>query len=152
MLIFQGGIAYAATSTINPDPFPAILCGLITGLIVTLLNHKLKKPLNNPDVIDTQGTLFTFLFSSIIGGIYSAIMMAVYPYPSEVPTSVNTWTSANNQWLPYDRTKFSQGGLQLAAVCWTVGVGVLSSIAVALIFYFTTELSAEEVFNDGTFA
>lgn len=116
------------------------------------MNHKLKKPLNNPDVVDTQGTLYTFLFSSIIGGIYSAILMAVYPYPSEVPTSVNTWTSASNQWLPYGRSKIAQGGLQIAAVCWTIGIGILSSLAVAFIFYFSSELNSAEIFNDGTFA
>lgn len=53
---------------------------MIAGFIVTLLNHKLKKPLNNPDVIDTQGTLFTFFTSALIGGIYAAILAAVYPY------------------------------------------------------------------------
>jgi len=126
---------------------------LIAGIIVTILNHKLKKPLNNPDVIDTQGTLYTFFASALIGGIYAAILAAVYPYASETPTSVNTWVSSNaNQWLPYDRTKISQGGLQIAAVCWTIGIGLLSSIAVAFIFYFTTELSADQVFNDATFA
>lgn len=139
---FSGGIAYAATSTLNPDPFPAILCGLITGLIVTVLNHKLKKPLNNPDVVDTQGTLFTFFFSALIGGIYSGILAAVYPYPSEIPATVNTWGLADNQWLPYGRTKISQGGLQIAAICWSIAIGILSSLAVAFIFYFTSDLNS----------
>lgn len=122
-------------------------------MIVTILNHKLKKPLNNPEVIDTQGTLYTFFFSALIGAIYSGILAAVYPYASEVPTSVNSWTSSGvNQWLPYGRSKISQGGLQIAALCWSVGIGLLSSIAVAFIFYFSTDLSAGEVFNDGTFA
>lgn len=118
---------------------------MITGFIITLLNHKLKKPLNNPDVVDTQGTLFTFFFSAVIGGIYSAILAVVYPYASEVPSSVNTWISASptNQWLPSGRTKFTQGGLQMAAVCWSIGIGLLSSLAVGLILYFTSDLSAE---------
>lgn len=79
---FSGGIAYGATSIINPDPFPAILCGLIVGLIVTVMNNKLKKKLNNPSVIDTHGIFYTFWFSALIGGFYSAILEAVYPYPS----------------------------------------------------------------------
>jgi hypothetical protein len=125
---------------------------LITGLIVTVLNHKLKKPLNNPDVVDTQGTLFTFLFSAIIGGIYAGILAAVRPHPSEVPNSVNTSVYASNQWMPSDRSRISQGGLQIAAICWTIGIGILSSLAVGLIFYFSTNLSINEVFNDSTFA
>lgn len=38
--------------------------------------------LNNPAVYDTHGTLFTFFTAALIGGIYSAILSAVYPYPS----------------------------------------------------------------------
>jgi hypothetical protein len=105
------------------------------------MNHKLKRPLNNPDVVDTQGTLFTFFFSAFIGGIYSAILAAVYPYGSEVPSSVNSWTyNAGNQWLPYNRTKFYQGGIQLAAICWSIGIGMLSSLAVGFILYLSSEL------------
>ena len=117
------------------------------------MNHKLKKPLNNPEVIDTQGTLYTFFASALIGGIYSAILAAVYPYSSEIPTSVNTWVASNtNQWLPYGRSKITQGGLQIAAICWSIGIGLLSAIGVAFILYFTTELQADQVFNDATFA
>jgi hypothetical protein len=108
------------------------------------LNHKLKKPLNNPDVVDTQGTLYTFFVAALIGAIYSGVLEAVYPYASESPTSVNTWTTvASNQWLPTNRSKIFQGGLQIAALCWTIAIGLLSSLAVSFIFYFTTELSSE---------
>jgi hypothetical protein len=101
---------------LNPDPFPAILCGLISGAIVTLLNHYAKKPLNNPEVIDTHGTLYTFFVAALIGGIYSAILSAVYPYPTDIPTSVNTWTNSGpNQWLPFARSKIGQGAMQIAS-------------------------------------
>jgi hypothetical protein len=88
---FTGGIAYAATSTLNSDPFPAILCGLIAGFITTILNHKLKKPLNNPEVVDTQGTLFTFFTASLFGGIYSAILAAVFPWGPNMATASNSY-------------------------------------------------------------
>jgi len=124
---------------LNSDPFPAILCGLITGLIVTLLNNKLKKRLNKNQVIDSQGVIFTFFIAALIGGFYSAILTAVYPYPSKVPTSVNTWTYYwPDQWLPLGRSKIGQGALQVAATLWSIGIGLLSAIAPALIFYFTT--------------
>ncbi len=54
--------------------------------------------------------------------------------------------------MPLDRSKISQGGLQIAAICWTIGIGILSSLAVGLIFYFSCNLSTNEVFNDSTFA
>ncbi len=116
------------------------------------MNHKLKKPLNNPDVFDTQGVLYTFFMASLIGGIYSAILAACRPHASEIPVTNYTTVSANNQWLPYDRSPITQGGLQIAAVCWSIGIGVLSSIAVALISYLTTDLTDLEVFNDAAFA
>ncbi len=40
----------------------------------------------------------------------------------------------------------------MAAVCWSIGIGLLSSVAVAFILYFTTELNSAQVFNDETFA
>lgn len=122
-------------------------------MVITFLNYKLKKPLNNPEVVDTQGTIWTFFFAALIGAIYAAILSAVRPYSSEFPLSVNTWTMSDaNLWLPSDRSKITQGGLQIAALCWTVGIGLLSSVAVAIIFYFSSELTSDEVFNDATFA
>lgn len=89
---FTGAIAYGATSTLNSHPFPALLIGLIVGILTTILNHKLKKPLNNPDVIDTNGTIFTFWTAALLGGIYSAILAAFYCWGPDVVTSVNTST------------------------------------------------------------
>jgi hypothetical protein len=111
---------------------------LIAGLIVTLFNHKLKKPLNRNSVVDTHGVLYTFFIASLYGAIYISILTAVYPYPSDVPTSVNTWTSGPNQWLPSGRSKIGQGALQIAAGFWSIGIGLLSAIAPAIVIYFTT--------------
>lgn len=40
----------------------------------------------------------------------------------------------------------------MAAVCWSIAIGILSSLAVGLIFYLSSDLSSDEVFNDSTFA
>lgn len=63
---------------------------MIVGILTTIFNHKLKKPLNNPDVYDTNGILYTFWTSSLIGGIYSAILVAFYGWGPDQVTSVNT--------------------------------------------------------------
>jgi len=42
--------------------------------------------------------------------------------------------------------------MQLAATFISIAIGVLSSLATALIIYLTTDFSAEQVFNDSTFA
>jgi hypothetical protein len=54
--------------------------------------------------------------------------------------------------LPSGRSKIGQGALQAVATLWSIGIGLLSAIAPAIIFYFTPELSPEEIFNDDTFA
>lgn len=117
------------------------------------MNHKLKRSLNNPEVVDTQGTLYTFFIAGLIGGIYSACLAAVHPYGPEIPTSVNTWTEFSAlSWLPYGRDKYSQGGMQLAGTFISIAIGILSSVATALILFLTTDLNSEQVFNDYTFA
>jgi hypothetical protein len=117
------------------------------------MNHKLKKPLNNPEVIDTQGTLFAFFTSSLIGGIYSAIMSPIGIFGADVPTGVNTWSeNTATAWAVPGRDRFGQGGLQLAGTFFSIGIGALSAIAVGLLSFLTTSLSAEEAFNDGAFA
>jgi hypothetical protein len=104
-----------------------------------LLNNKLKKPLNRNSVFDTHGVLYVFFISALFGGFYSAVLSAVYPYPTDIPTSVNSWTNNGpNQWLPSSRSKIGQGALQAAATFWSVGMGFLSAIGPAFIFYFTT--------------
>lgn len=106
---------------------------------MTILNNKLKIPLNRNSVFDTHGVLYAFFVAALIGGFYSAILSAVYPYPTDIPTSVNTWTNNGpNQWLPSQRSKIGQGALQVAATFWSIGIGLLSAIAPAIIFYFTT--------------
>lgn len=61
-------------------PFPALLIGTIVGIITTLLNHSIKKPLNDGGVVDTQGTFITFFVPAFLGGVYSAIIQTVRAY------------------------------------------------------------------------
>ena len=71
----------------------------------------------------------------------------------DVPTGVNTWSEdTTTAWNIVGRDRFGQGGLQLAGTFFSIGIGALSAIAVGLLSFLTTSLSAEEAFNDGAFA
>jgi hypothetical protein len=129
------------------------LIGLIVGVLITILNHKLKKPLNNPDVIDTQGVLFTFFVAGLLGGIYSSCLAAVGLYGPTIATSVSTVINvAGLAWSPLGRDRFSQGGFQIAGTFIALGIGALSAVAVGILTYLTAEFGSNEVFNDTTFA
>jgi hypothetical protein len=56
------------------------------------------------------------------------------------------------EWLPYGRSKISQGGMQLAGTFISIAVGILSSVAVSIILYLTVDLTAEQAFNDAVLA
>jgi hypothetical protein len=120
------------------------------------MNHKLKKPLNNPEVTDTQGVLFTFFISGLIGGIYSSCLMAVGPFGPDVTTVVNNqvvWTEDETlRWLGSGRDRFEQGGFQIMGTFVSVAIGVLAGLAVGILYRLTAKLETNEVFSDVAFA
>eukprot|EP00919_Chromeraceae_sp_WS-2016_P052451 GHVR01124515.1.p1 GENE.GHVR01124515.1~~GHVR01124515.1.p1 ORF type:complete len:118 (+),score=7.26 GHVR01124515.1:2983-3336(+) len=105
------------------NPFPAILIGLIAGILSTLLNATMKKALNRTGVIDSQGALFTFLIPSFIGGIYSAILQAIGASDPGV-----------GPYIEQGRSSFVQGGMQIAGIFITIGIAVISGLILGLIF------------------
>jgi len=129
-----------------------MLAGLMIGTITTIMNHKLKKPLNNPEVADTQGVLFTFFISSLFGGFYSACLTPVGPFGvDQAVLNGNTlgWTENESlRWISADRDRFEQGGFQVLGTVVSGGIGTVTGLAVGLLYRLTTALEAEEVFND----
>lgn len=55
-------------------------------------------------------------------------------------------------WLPATRDRFGQGGFQIAGTFFSIAIGAAAGIAIGLISYLTTDLNAQEVFVDKTFA
>lgn len=65
-------------------------------------------------MIDSLGSYATFLVPSLLGGIYSAILFTTSAYGPDN-------TNQNVQVLP-ERTRWSQGGMQMAGVGITIGI------------------------------
>jgi hypothetical protein len=120
-------------------PFPAMLIGTIVGVITTLLNHFIKKPINNGGVVDTQGTFITFFIPAFLGGIYSAIIQAVRAYGAED----STFTSINStKWVAGTRTSYEQGGFQILGVLITIGIATFAGIVIGLLLMVTSGLDS----------
>lgn len=133
----------------------------MVGVITTIMNHKLKKPLNNPEVVDTQGTLYTFFIASLFGAFYSACLATVTPYGADVATvatnsagltSVVYSEDSTLKWLGAGRDRFEQGGFQVLGTVVSAAVGVFAGLAVGAFYAITTALETEEIFNDASFA
>jgi hypothetical protein len=78
----------------------------------------------------------------LIGGLYSAILAAFYCWGPDVPVSVNQTTEiVTLRWL-FGRTKYEQGGLQVAGTFISIGIGFLAALPVGLISYLTTDLTS----------
>jgi hypothetical protein len=120
-------------------PFPAMLIGTIVGVITTVLNHSIKKPLNDGGVVDTQGTFITFFIPSFIGGIYSAIIQAIRAYGAEDSTFTSV---ASTQWLAGSRTNYEQGGFQILGLLITIGIATFAGIVVGLLLMVTSGLDS----------
>jgi hypothetical protein len=55
-------------------------------------------------------------------------------------------------WLPSSRDRFGQGGFQIAGTFFSIAIGAVAGIAVGIISYLTTDLTAQEAFVDNAFA
>lgn len=116
------------------------------------MNHKLKKPLNNPEVMDTHGTLYTFFTAGFIGAIYSAIMCPIGPFGADIQLSQNTFEPVSDTvWIATGRDRFGQGALQVVGTFVSIAMGIAPGIVVGLLSYLTSDLTAAEVFNDYAF-
>ena len=81
--------------------------------------------MNAAGVIDSLGSLMVFFFPSLIGGIYSAILVTTGAYGP-------THSGENLQAYAHDRTRFGQGGYQLIGIALSVGIGLASGLLIGL--------------------
>lgn len=118
--MFTGGIAFTSSSDVYLNPGPAIGIGVLTGLLCSLLIAKAKTSMNAKGVVDSNGVLVTYLIPGLIAAILSAIFQAV-AYKWEYDT-----TSRQNK--DGARTTFEQGGIQIAGLAISLGLGIFVGI------------------------
>jgi ammonia channel protein AmtB len=94
-------------------------------------------------VIDSLGSSFTFLVPSLIGGIYSAILFTTSAYG---PNN----TDANVQVIA-DRTRWSQGGMQMAGVGITIGIAAICGLIIGGLSKTMSSREASELFDDRSY-
>ena len=78
-IVIQGAIAYGSSSNVFSNPWPAMLVGMLSGMISTYLNTKMKS-INSKGVVDSLGSICLFLIPSLGGAIYSSILYTTTAY------------------------------------------------------------------------
>lgn len=107
-----------------------MLIGSIAGLLTTYLNSK-KKILNENGVVDSLGTIFVFLIPSLAGGIYSAMLIASTAYG---PNNDHNYIQADGS-----RSRWAQGGYQMAAVGITIVIGAFFGLLIGIFIRIFTK-------------
>lgn len=124
-----GGVAIGAVCGISYYPTVGLAVGIIAGAVSTLGFHYLTPMLENKiGLYDTCGIHNLHGIPGVLGGIFSAIVMAAYNtgYDTTYTSNFNFFTSPFNNVTNF----LKQGGLQLA--------GTLSCLFFGLCFGLTT--------------
>lgn len=79
--------------------------------------------MNTKGITDSNGTVSTYLIPGLIAGILSAIFQA---NGAEFNTNYNAH-------LDTTRTRFAQGGIQIAGFCIAIGLGIFAGIVTGLL-------------------
>lgn len=93
---------------------------MLTGLLCSLLAAKAKTNMNAKGIVDSNGVLVTYLIPGLIAAILSAIFQAV-AYKWE-------YDSTSRQNKDGVRTTFEQGGIQIAGLAISLGLGIFVGI------------------------
>jgi ammonium transporter Rh len=86
-----------------------------------------------------------------LGGIVSAVVAAVYTYPS----TVDAYTPTLAEFPQIDMLinhPYKQGGLQIATTFCSLGIGIVTAIVTGIVLkLFVYNFSPTEFFNDGIY-
>lgn len=97
--------------------------GTIVGFLCALLTSKLKAKMNEKGVVDSNGVLSSYLVPGLIAGILSAIFHANGAESSAL-------YKAN---FDTNRTRFQQGGIQVAGFFIAIGLGIFAGVIIGLL-------------------
>lgn len=97
--------------------------GTICSFVCALLTSTQKMKMNAKGVVDSNGVLSSYLIPGLMAGVLSAIFQANGAEGSTVYNS-NFDTS---------RTRFQQGGIQVAGLFIAIGLGIFAGVVAGLL-------------------
>lgn len=103
-----------------------------------MLISKFKYSFNKNGVKDTNGIIGSFLVPGIIAGIFSAVFQA----------GLNTNDGNYNPDQRTHRTRFAQGGMQIAGLALAIGLGIFTGLISGVFMGCFNKRDAEDQFTD----
>ena len=108
-----------------------MLIGMLSGMVSTLLNTKMKS-INHRGVVDSLGSICIFLIPSAAGAIYSSILYATNSYG---PLNDETYRQVDGE-----RTRWTHGAFQMVGFGVTIGIALATGLLIALFMRFFNAL------------
>ncbi len=123
-MLNKGAIAYGSSSNVFSNPWPAMLIGMLSGIVSTYLNTKMKS-INHKGVVDSLGSICLFLIPSLGGAIYSSILYTTNAYG---PLNNSTYRQVDGE-----RSRWTHGAYQLVGLGITIGISLVTGLLIGLL-------------------
>lgn len=114
---FSGGIAFGSSSNMVMNIAAPIFVGITSGIIGTTMQSYMHRYINFRGVIDSAGLITTYLIMSFLGGLWSSIF-STFAYEHQYYTKGFV--------VPIKTSYNLQGGLQIAGLMTSLGIGTIT--------------------------
>jgi ammonium transporter Rh len=161
-----GGVAIGAAADLIVEPWGALLAGIAAGFISVAGFAKAQAWLEETfSIHDSCGVMWLHGVPGILGAIISAISVAwnadadtygatLYTIFFKMASSNATESAAQGVANPgEDREKMRQGGIQMAALCITIGIAVVTGLVIGAFIGspLFRQLETRHFFDDSIF-
>ena len=148
-----GGVIIGAPSGVFSNPAGALCIGLFGGVVSTLGFRFLQEKLEHwIGLNDSCGVHNLHGIPGVLGGIFSAIAIASYasdPLTDPAQTSyLPFYPAAGSNLNAHGRTFYQQGGIQIAGIFISMGIGIGFGILAGFLMRCFYVFNPSEFFQD----
>lgn len=147
----SGGVVIGAAAGIIVNPGGSLAIGFLTGIISTLGYQYLTPYLERKiGLYDTCGVHNLHGIPGIIGGLVSAVVAAMYTWPS----TLDAYTPSKADFPQIDTlisSPYKQGGLQVAITFCSLGISLVTAVFTGLALRLFYSWNETEFFNDSVY-
>jgi ammonium transporter Rh len=148
-----GGVVVGGACQIFTNPAGSLVIGIFAGIVSCLgfryLQAKLEKSIG---LYDSCGVLNLHGIPGVLGGIFTAIAVAAYNSSPINDTNVTQYL----QFYPnpatglnmYGRNFLGQGGIQIAAIFISLGIGIGFGIIAGLVIRLYYSFQPQDFYRD----
>lgn len=137
-----GGVAVGSSASLITNTAGGIAIGFIAGAVSATGYYYLSDILADYGIYDTCGVHNLHGMPGLIGGLASAIFVAAYNSTSLDIAGDNPLDFGD------DDRYIRQGGLQIAGIFISIGIGIITGIISGLLMWPMYEITSEDFFDD----